>query len=417
MAEHKGKKGASSNTRVYNNCLTPEGSDGVPKLTACVRCGIVVYCSKECQRAHWKANPKQHCIAKADRVPSGHQLKGHKDTPSKTLSNEGECSICLGSLVDALVTTLQCNHVLHVECVEELRKFGVRQTCPLCRTPLSLGPEQFFEKATRRCMVIDRMAARGEASWCALPASAQAEINAAVTEWQGAAEQGYAMAQQNLGCVLTNGYGVARNDVEAAKWFQTAAEQGCACAQVAFGQLFEGANGVQPNYTVAAQWYRRAADQGDADAQSQLGGLYKDGRGVKQSDAMAARGLKEAADQGDATAQHRLGIMFMTGEGVAQSDEKAAQMYRKAADQGMAEAQCNLGNRFECGRGVPRSHVQAARWYQKAADQGLAMAQCNLANLFSQGLGGVSQSDVEAARRWETAAEQGDIEALHNIGV
>jgi len=72
MAEKKGNKNGL--TKVCGNCLASEGSASSPKLSACARCGLVLYCSRDCQREHWKANHKQHCDAKADRAPQNHKL-------------------------------------------------------------------------------------------------------------------------------------------------------------------------------------------------------------------------------------------------------------------------------------------------------------------------------------------------------
>ena len=38
----------------------------------------------------------------------------------------------------------------------KLRKFGVEQSCPLCRAPLPAGPEKLFEESTRRFIVFER---------------------------------------------------------------------------------------------------------------------------------------------------------------------------------------------------------------------------------------------------------------------
>jgi len=44
----------------------------------------------------------------------------------------------------------------------------------------------------------------------------------ALQEWQSLAEQGIASAQFNLGLVYDNGEGVAKDDVEAVKWYRRA---------------------------------------------------------------------------------------------------------------------------------------------------------------------------------------------------
>ena len=137
MSEAKGKKGPSS--EVCGNCLEPEGSAKVSKLSACARCGLVLYCSRDCQRAHWKANHKQRCVAKADRVPQQQDTSGARigDNASSNTAATGEkCSICLDPLADSSATTLQCTHMFHAACLAELRLLGIKQACPLCRTPL-----------------------------------------------------------------------------------------------------------------------------------------------------------------------------------------------------------------------------------------------------------------------------------------
>jgi hypothetical protein len=51
--------------KTCTQCKTAEGTSGVAKLSACGRCGLAVYCSKDCQQAHWKTTHKEACIAKA----------------------------------------------------------------------------------------------------------------------------------------------------------------------------------------------------------------------------------------------------------------------------------------------------------------------------------------------------------------
>ena len=128
------KKKSSLAGKVCNNCLAPEGSASVPKLSACARCGLVLYCSKGCQRAHWKAKHKHNCITKADRVPTNvNPLDAHKDTVSMAAASGEKCAICQDLITGSLPSvTLLCTHIFHEACVAELRRFGVEQACPLC---------------------------------------------------------------------------------------------------------------------------------------------------------------------------------------------------------------------------------------------------------------------------------------------
>jgi len=148
MANVKDKKDTYPHAEVCSNCRATKGSPGISMLSVCSHCGLVMYCSKDLQRAHWKAGHKQHCIAKADRVPQPHDpLDARKNAASSAAASAEECAICLESLNKGSATTLQCSHRFHPACGANLRKFGLKRTCPLCRTPLPAGPEKLCEDA------------------------------------------------------------------------------------------------------------------------------------------------------------------------------------------------------------------------------------------------------------------------------
>jgi len=171
--DKNGMKKASTDAKACSNCLKPEGGPSTPNLLTCGQCGLVVYCSKECQRAHWKANHKQYCTPKANRAPQhlGSSGVANNGMPQGATDAAEICSICQDPLTGASTTSLpSCAHVFHGTCVAELRKFGLQQLCPLCRAPLLPGPEQDCLETFRRFMVIYRMVERGNASWSTLPA-------------------------------------------------------------------------------------------------------------------------------------------------------------------------------------------------------------------------------------------------------
>jgi hypothetical protein len=72
MPEEKYKKDSTLTGKICGNCFASKGSASARELSACSRCSLVVYCSRDCQRAHWKINHKLYCIPKAYRAP---QLK------------------------------------------------------------------------------------------------------------------------------------------------------------------------------------------------------------------------------------------------------------------------------------------------------------------------------------------------------
>ena len=91
------------------------------------------------------------------------------------------------------------------------------------------------------------------------------------------AEQGYASAQYNLGCMYDFGEGVPEDDAEAVRWYRKAAGPGHAGAQHNLGFMYGKSEGVLKDEAEAVRWYRLAAEQGDAKAQFNLDLTYDKG--------------------------------------------------------------------------------------------------------------------------------------------
>jgi TPR repeat protein len=134
--------------------------------------------------------------------------------------------------------------------------------------------------------------------------------------------------------------------------FKQAADQGNAVAQNEIGVFYAQGQGVQQDNEQAAFWYRKAADQGHAVAQNNLGILYEKGEGVQRDNEQAAYWYRKAADQGDANGQFNLGNLYhqnlrqICGFNLACGLKQLAiseQLYRKAAAQGLIAAKLNLG--------------------------------------------------------------------------
>ena len=134
-----------------------------------------------------------------------------------------------------------------------------------------------------------------------------------------AAEQGLASAQNNLGVAYDNGEGVAKDLVEAVKWYGKAAEQGNAKAQFNLGVAYRNGEGVAKDVVEAVKWYGKAAEQGNAPAQFNLGNAYSNGEGVAKDLVEAVKWYGKAAEQGNAKAQFNLGVAYYKGEGVAKN--------------------------------------------------------------------------------------------------
>ncbi|MEO2168121.1 MAG: tetratricopeptide repeat protein, partial [bacterium] len=76
-----------------------------------------------------------------------------------------------------------------------------------------------------------------------------------------AADQGFALAQYNLGHMYHTGRGVPQDDAEAVKWYRVAAEQGFAPARYIHGLMYANGRGVPQDHAEALRWFRAAAEQ------------------------------------------------------------------------------------------------------------------------------------------------------------
>jgi TPR repeat protein/transglutaminase-like putative cysteine protease len=182
------------------------------------------------------------------------------------------------------------------------------------------------------------------------------------------ADTGHPRAQSYLGYMYENGFGVAIDLSEAARWYRLAAEQGDSYSQTRLGYLYEKGLGVPRDDVLAAQWYGKSAAAGDESGESWLGLMYRDGRGVARNYKEAEKWFSLAAEQGSAWALMNIGLLYTHGgDGLPQDYGKAIDFFRKAAEGGNVEALYNLGWAYEQGLGVPADRQRAIEWYSKAA--------------------------------------------------
>jgi TPR repeat protein len=85
------------------------------------------------------------------------------------------------------------------------------------------------------------------------------EYGKAMAEFKPLAEGGNPNAQYYMGFMIHHGYGVKRNEAEAAKWFRMAAEQGEWQSQYYLGVLYEKGVGIQQDLPAAHMWLSLAA--------------------------------------------------------------------------------------------------------------------------------------------------------------
>ena len=96
------------------------------------------------------------------------------------------------------------------------------------------------------------------------------EIDKGLTHYRLAVKQGSAMAAYNLACIYRDGYRVAADDQESARYLMFAAEHGHATACRDLGGYYVLGKGVVRNRTKALDWLLKAQALGDPGAQGWL---------------------------------------------------------------------------------------------------------------------------------------------------
>lgn len=302
------------------------------------------------------------------------------------------------------------------------------------RRPVPLAANQYLNILTpwggdTMWNVVRAAAVMALALWMARPARAgaledglaakdQGNFAAALRLLKPLADRGNASAQYEIGWMYYCGWGVPKDDRQAAQWYRKAGDQGDADAQLNLGLMYQDGQGVPKNDAEATRWLRKAADRRVAVAQFQIGWMYDNGQGVQQSNAEAMRWYRRAADQRVVAAQFNLGIMYATGQGVPKDYAEAARWYRKAADQGDATAQFNLGVMYRDGEGVPQDYDEAVQWFRKAATLWKASAMTALGGMYQFGEGAPKDQvlaymwdNLAAARGSSMGAKNRDVEA------
>jgi TPR repeat protein len=272
------------------------------------------------------------------------------------------------------------------------------------------------------------------------------DYSTALREWLPLAEGGDVRAQNKLGLMYRNGWGVPQDNTEAVKWYRRAAEKGDASAQYSLGSMYEDGRGVPQSFGSAVEWYLKAAEQNEIRAQFDLGAMYAEGQSVPQNFVQALNWFRKAAEQGSTDAQNNLGFMYSSGYGVPRDYSEAVKWYGLAAERGSAYAQLNLGIMYAEGWGVPQDLREAEKWYGKAGlrrrvfttgevfgmrgllrtqaamwyltpdHQGDRAAQLNLGFMYEHGYG-APQDDRDAERWYRKAAEQNATFAQFKLGV
>jgi TPR repeat protein len=142
-------------------------------------------------------------------------------------------------------------------------RFSQRVSSGFCQFVCWFVPRIFLNIVLTMMMTGRVIAGPLEDAWTAYQ---RGDYATALQLWRPRAEQGVALAQNNLGLMYYNGQGVPRDYAEAAKWYRLAAAQGNAAAQSNLASMYYGGEGVPQDYVQAYMWISIAASRFPASA-------------------------------------------------------------------------------------------------------------------------------------------------------
>ena len=106
--------------------------------------------------------------------------------------------------------------------------------------------------------------------------------------------------------------------------------------------MFAEGWGVERNEHEAAYWFERSGERGNLDGQARLAVLLLDGQQVRTDPLKAIELLRQAAASGHALAQFHLALCFLQGRGVPQDPAQGQSLLRQLAKAGLPEASSYL---------------------------------------------------------------------------
>jgi TPR repeat protein len=215
--------------------------------------------------------------------------------------------------------------------------------------------------------------------------------------------------QLEIGHYYYNLEGTDQHYEKAVLWYKKAADQGNAIAQNNLGECYENGKGLPKDIQQAVYWYKKAVEQDDAYAQFNLGQCYENGSGVEQDLKQAVDLYTKAAEQYHSTAQRNLAKCYEEGKGVESDMEVAVYWCMKAAVSGDPAAQVSMAGYYMEGKYVEQSEEEAIEWLVKAGWQDFPPAQYLLALHFKSIYDNIECdesdiADLEAAVNWANSA-------------
>lgn len=208
--------------------------------------------------------------------------------------------------------------------------------------------------------------------------------------------------------------GTAKNEREAALFWEYAAKQGQVDAQLQLGKLYRDANSELQDMSASHFWLEKAASKGKGTLETILlvaEDLYV-GRGVKKDAAAAYPWYMKAIERNSGLAHFRVASMLETGGGIKADASLAFDHYLKSANLNFARAQGYLGVIFLEGKlGQTKDEAKGLEWINLAANRLDSYALFVNGEIAEYGLYHSSKNLTSAVTWYKKALDVGNVDA------
>ena len=227
------------------------------------------------------------------------------------------------------------------------------------------------------------------------------------------AKEGNVEAQLDLGYMYLYGVnGVNIDYKQSLYYYEMAANNGNAIALNNLGSLHFNGIGTEVNYSKAIEFFKAASSLGSDDASVNLAIIYLGDSNTNKTPDTYENVFKllESAKQ-NSTAKYLLGYSYYVGFWVEKDLKKAFELIKEVADKDMYdEAQYVLADFFINGYATPKNYNKAVTYLYNASSQGYPDAIFKLGDIFAEGI--MYKRDIKRAHiQYNIAAVMGKEEA------
>ncbi len=193
-----------------------------------------------------------------------------------------------------------------------------------------------------------------------------ADFRAIARRLRSKADNGSARAQSDLGFLHANGWGVPKDDAEAARWYLKAGIAGDGRGKYNLAVMYLMGKGVPQDYGQAQRWMLEAAFMGHGPASAIRSCLMTGKSGVKLGPAPR---IFEDRPTDTPQLKRDAGLFYWQRSCDPADTAKAIGLLRQSAAAGLPKAEYMLGIAYRQGRGVGKNLAQSATWFRRAGAQ------------------------------------------------